>query len=77
MNIRELANRLRKAANVLDALLDVNLVGSKTEREKTARKKILKKRKHVAWQHRPENAKKAEAWRKKMSKVNRGKSQAD
>lgn len=69
MNIRELANRLRKAANVLDNLLDADL-GNRDEREAEARRNIIKKR-NIPWQHRPENKKRAEAWKRKMSKVNR------
>jgi hypothetical protein len=70
MTLKELAKRLRNAADMLDDLVGINIDRPTKNESKQTAEKILKKTKRVAWQHKPENKAKYEAWKKLMSKRN-------
>ena len=75
MNLKEIANRLRKAADVLDDLVGLNLNKPTKNETKEVAKKIVKKyktRKKLHWTQKPENKARVMAQIKKAIKAKHG-----
>jgi len=75
MNLKEIANRLRKAADVLDELVGLNLNKPTKHETKAIAEKIVKKakKKKLHWTQRPENKKRVLAQLKNAVKAKQSK----